>query len=86
MGRLKKISDLSTTSRRHVVAVYLSSKENRGEGRIIVFIASLETIRILVRQGFELVTENTFVKGLDSELKVKEQVTMAEDDNEIQIE
>lgn len=78
--RLRLFGDLPANSRRHIGAIYQSSKENRGDGRIIVLIASLETIRILMDEGYELLTDNSFVNFLKSEPKSNEHVTIAEED------
>lgn len=74
--------ELLSTSRRHIGAVYQASKENRGEGHIVVVIATLDAMRVLVNQGFELLTDHSFVRFLESEPQENEQVPIAKEEEE----
>lgn len=77
--RFEQLLTTPNTTAKHVAAIYQESKTNRGEGRIVVIIATVETIRKLVEEGYTLISASTFFEFLGTSPSDKEKLSIAEE-------
>lgn len=77
--RFKKLFDLPTETRKYVAVVYNESKENRGDSKIVIVIATLETIRKIVTESFEFISIEKFHEFLSTQPTVEENLSLAEE-------
>lgn len=77
--RLQDITKSPQVASKHIASIYQESKENRGEGRIIIIIATIETIRKLVSEGYTLMSANAFLNFLGTQPNESEKLSIAEE-------
>ena len=77
--RFQQLTEAPSEARKYVAAVYQESQEHRGEGRIVIIIATLETIRKIVTDGYEVFSANRFFQFLLSEPTAEEKISIAEE-------
>ena len=77
--RLEELISTPNNAAKHVAAVYQESKLNRGEGRIVVVIATVETIRKLADEGYTLLSASTFFQFLQTSPLETEKMSIAEE-------
>lgn len=80
--RFQQLTETPSEARKYVAAVYQESQEHRGEGRIVIIIATLETIRKILTDGYEAFSANRFFQFLLSEPTAEEKVSIAEETQE----
>ncbi|GAV28604.1 hypothetical protein PMKS-002076 [Pichia membranifaciens] len=80
--RFQQLTEAPSEARKYVAAVYQESQEHRGEGRIVIIIATLETIRKIVTDGYEAFSANRFFQFLLSEPTAEEKISIAEETQE----
>lgn len=66
-GMLSQISKTHSTAVKYMTSTYYISKKNRGHGKVVVVIATLETIRRLMSDGRKLATSSTITGFLCKE-------------------
>lgn len=66
----------------YAAAVYQRSKKNRGEGKIVVVIASIDTIRASVRYGYKLLSKTFFFQIIQSNPNKEKDIAVAEEVHE----
>ena len=77
--KLQDITKSPQVASKHIASIYQESKENRGEGRIIIIIATIETIRKLVSEGYTLMSANAFLNFLGTQPNESEKLSIAEE-------
>lgn len=77
--RLEQLNKLPKNSARYVSAIYEDSKANRGDGRMVVILASLETIRKLSIEGWTSVTSSEFTNFITSNPAFDEKLSIVEE-------
>lgn len=77
--RLYELSKKPSHINSYVSSLYQESKQDRGEGRVIIIIASLETIRKLTEDGHKVLSATKFFEFLQSEPCEKEKISIAEE-------
>lgn len=82
--RLRELSQVPSNTRKYVTAVYKESEEHRGEGRIVVIIATLETIRKVATDGYNTISSSRFFQFLESKPTVQEKLSIAEEIDNIE--
>ncbi|TID25434.1 hypothetical protein CANINC_002970 [Pichia inconspicua] len=82
LERLKQLSSLPENSAKYVSAVYQDSKTNRGDGQMVVILASLETIRKLSTEGWNFVSSSGFMDFVSSNPTLDEKLSIVEETNE----
>lgn len=84
--RFQHLTEIPADARKYVAAVYNESQEHRGDGRIVIIIATLETIRKIVTDGYEAFSANRFFQFLQSEPTAGEKISIAEETKEVKEE
>lgn len=84
--RFQHLTEIPADARKYVAAVYNESQEHRGDGRIVIIIATLETIRKIVTDGYETFSANRFFQFLQSEPTAGEKISIAEETKEVKEE
>lgn len=84
--RFQHLTEFPADARKYVAAVYNESQEHRGDGRIVIIIATLETIRKTVTDGYEAFSANRFFQFLQSEPTAGEKISIAEETKEVKEE
>lgn len=84
--RFQRLTKVPANTGKYVASVYKESEENRGEGRIVVIIASLETIRKIATDGYEIISASRFFQFLQSEPTAEEKLSIVEEAGDISID
>lgn len=79
--RFNTLQNTPTNTGKYIAAVFEESKEARGDGQIVIIIATLETIRIIANDGYSLVTASRFFQFLYSDPIETEKIAIAEEAN-----